>query len=160
MEKIRTHIDENVTKEASRSIVVLLWVGLGVSLLTYGLYVLFGVIGGDWLGGSNITLLICGTVLLILILFLLLVYQGNLKKAKDYMRDIEYDLTDDAILFDVYRDNEKIENGKLYYKDFQNYRVTKSYILIKLLNNSILAIDKVDGLEEFLQSKGLRKNKK
>ena len=159
MEKIRTVLDQKVTKEFMRSGFIFAYISIGVSLLVLSVYVLFGILNNSWLDTTSIILLIAGSALLLLSLFLLFFYINAVKKAGTFIRTAEYEFLDDAIVYTLYRNDEKIEEGKQYYEDLVDYKESKNYVFVRLKNNTFFAMDKVDGLVAFLSSKGLPKFK-
>ena len=159
MEKIKTVLDEKATKEFMKGGFILAYVGIAVSLLVFAIYVLFGVINNSWVDTISIVLLIAGITLLLLSLFLLFFYMNAVKKAGAFIRTAEYEFLDDSLVYTLYRNDEKIEEGKQYYQDLVDYRESKNYVFIRLKNNTFFAITKVDGLVDFLASKGLHKFK-
>lgn len=90
---------------------------------------------------------------------MIIAYLTALNKVKNFTRTIVYDFLDDSIIFEIYRKEEKIENGKIYYQDLVSYKVSKNYIYLKLQNNTWLAINKEEGLLDFIQSKGIKPQK-
>ena len=159
MEKIRTVVDEKPLKEIFHNTFILSLIALIFSLVLASIYVTFSATGGDWADTMSVILIIFAGLLMFLSVFLFVTSKKAIKKATIFIREVEYDFLDDGLGFDVYRNNEKIENGKLPYQDFLDYRETKNYVFLRLANNSVFAIDKVDGLIEFLESKGINKFK-
>ena len=159
MEKLTTIINKNTTKELIKNTFVLSIVALIVGLVMIGLYILFGALNNSWLEPLQIILVVLAVILLVLAVVIILSYVGSLSKMKNYVRKIVYDFQDEFILFDIYKDEELIEQGKVYYQDLIEYKETKNFIFIKLSNNTWLSFSKVDGLVEFFASKGLTKFK-
>ena len=159
MEKITTVLDTKVTKEFMKSGFIFAYISIAVSLLVLTVYILFGVITSSWLETSSVILLIAGSALLLLSLFLLFFYMNAVKKAGAFIRTAEYEFLDDSLVYTLYRNDEKIEEGKQYYQDLVDYKESKNYVFIRLKNNTFFAINKADGLLDFLSSKGLKKFK-
>ena len=159
MEKITTTIDGNSAKEFIKGTYILDYVALGVGALCVVLYVIFGIAGDgkNWLSGLQLILLTVGVLLIVLAIVLLNMLNKAIKKSNEFKRTITYDFSDEYLIYEVMRNEELIENGKLTYADLSKYKETKNYVYVGLKNNTWLAIDKVDGLIDFLNSKGLGK---
>ena len=108
---------------------------------------------------SSISLLVAGGILLLSSILLYSMQKLAIKRARQFSREATYEFLDDVISYEVYRDEQLMESGKLPYQDFLDYRETKNYIFVRLRNNTYLAIDKVDGLSDFLKSKGLKRRR-
>ena len=159
MERIITTIDGNSAKEFIKGTYILDYVALGVGALCVVLYVIFGIAGDgkNWLSGLQLILLTVGVLLIVLAIVLLNMLNKAIKKSNEFKRTITYDFSDEYLIYEVMRNEELIENGKLTYADLSKYKETKNYVYVGLKNNTWLAIDKVDGLIDFLNSKGLGK---
>ena len=159
MEKIITVIDSKSSKEFLQGTFILDYFALGVGILCLLLYVLFGVKDNHWLKGMNLILLSVGILLLVMAIVLLSMLYKALKKADEFKRTITYDFQDDYFTYEVIRNDEIIESGKLLYSDLTSYKETENYIYAGLKNNSWFSISKVDGLIDFLNNKGVRRYK-
>ena len=159
MQKISTLIDRNSTKEFMHGTYIFAWISLIVALGIIGLYITFGVINNSWNEFLQIVLVVLGGVLLVLCILILFNYWNALKKMDGFKRTIIYEFLDDALCFEIYRENEVIENGKIYYQDFLDYKVSKNYVFLRLKNNTWLAIKKEESLVDFINSKGIAKYK-
>lgn len=159
MEKLTTIIDKNATKELIQSTFVLSIVALITGILMIGIYVFFGFLNNSWLDPLQIIIVVLAVILLVLALVIILSYVGSLSKMKNYVRKIVYDFKDDEIVFEIYKDEELVEQGKVYYQDLLEYKETKNFVFIRLSNNTWLTFKKVNGLVDFFASKGLTKYK-
>lgn len=159
MEKIKTVIDEKVVKELMQNYLVLSLVSISIGLLMVALYVVLGILNGNWTDILSIILVVLGVLSVFLGSILLVSYLKSIKRAKGFLRTAVYDLREDAISYELFRNEEKIEEGKQYYQDLLDYKETDSFVFVRLQNNTFLAIDKVDGLIDFLISKGIPKFK-
>ena len=158
--EIRTRIDERQTKELLHNAVILAIVCFIISLLCIGGYFLFVfALQEDPDDIFNIILLIGGILLFVLSILLYVTQMNAIKRAAQFVRDVKYELSEENISYEVYRDEQLIESGKLSYKDFLDFRETKNYLFVRLKNNTYLAVDKVDGLSDLLISKGLKKKR-
>ena len=160
MDKIRTTVNEKVSKELMYGIFALVLMGYLVSVLVLGLYFFFAAPKQEWFESLNMVMLVIGLILLLLTSVLLFNYISNLKKAKTFLREVEYEFLDEELSYEVFRDGRVIEQGKMAYKDFLDYRTTKNYVFIRLMNNTFFVIDKIDGLTDYLESKGVNKKGK
>ena len=151
-------INEGMAVHLPVRILSIFWLR-SLSLLCLGFFVLFGILNNNWFDPLSIVLLVVAIIVLILALLLFSAIKNGIKKADQFVRTIVYDLQEDNISFEIYRDEEMIETGKIYYKDLEEYKETKHYVYVGLKNNTWLAIDKVDGLVDLLKSKGLTKFK-
>ena len=158
MEKIITNIDKSSTKEFIQGTFLFSWVAFAFSFVLIGLYITFGIINNSWSEFLQIVLVVLGGLLLILSILIIFNYLNALKKVEDFKRTIVYDFLDEYIAFDIYREQEVIENGKVYYVDLIDYKVTKNYVFLRLKNNTWLAIKKEEGLIDFITSKGIVKH--
>lgn len=158
--EIRTRIDEKQTKELLHNAVILAIVCFIISLLCIGGYFLFVFALQEDPGDIfNIILLIGGILLFVLSILLYVTQMNAIKRAAQFVREVKYELSEENISYEVYRDEQLIESGKLSYQDFLDFRETKNYLFVRLKNNTYLAVDKVDGLSDLLQSKGLKKKR-
>lgn len=157
MEKITTTIDGKSTREFTKSTYLLDFVALAASLLCIALYIVFGIANNDWTSSMQLVILIVGILLLVLALALLFVLSKTIKKANEFNRTITYQFDDEYLVYEVTRNNETIENGKLPYTDLVKYKETKNYVFVELKNNTWFVIDKVDSLISFLEGKGIHK---
>lgn len=158
MEKIRTKVDERSIKELLHGAIILAIVSFVLSLLIIVLFLIF-FFRDMSVDPSSISLIIAGGLLLLSSILLYSMQKLAIKRARQFVREVEYEFLDDSISYEVYRNEEKVESGKLPYQDFLDYRETKNYVFVRLKNNTYLAIDKVDGLSDFLKSKGLKKKR-
>ena len=159
MEKLTTIINKNTTKELIQNTFVLAIVSFIVGLLMIGIYVLFGILNKSWLDPLQIIVVVLAVILIVLAMVIVLSYIGSLSKMKNYVRKVNYEFKEDEILFDIYKDDELVEQGKVFYQDLLEYKQTKNYIFVRLSNNAWLSFSKADGLIEFFASKGLTKFK-
>ena len=159
MEKITTVIDGKSSREFVKPTFTLDYVALGVGAFCILLYIFFGIKDGNWLTGLSLILVVVGLLLVILAIVLLVKLNSALKKADEFKRTITYDFQDEYFVYEVKRDEEVIENGKLLYTDLTEYKETEHYVYVGLKNNTWFAVDKVEGLVSFLANKGLNKFK-
>ena len=159
MDRITTPIDGNSAKEFVKETIILDYVALGVGSLCIVLYLIFAIAGNNWLSGLQIILVSIGALLIILSIALLVNLNKAIKKADDFKRTIAYEFEPDYFLYEVTRNEEIIENGKLPYTDLTEYKESEHYVYVGLKNNTWFAIKKVDGLIAYLESKGLTKYK-
>ena len=158
MEKISTVIDKNSTKEFIQGTFIFSWVALFTALSLIALYIVFGIINNSWGDLLQIVLVVLGGSLLVLSILVIRNYFNALAKMDNFKRTIVYEFLDDAISFTVNKEDEAIENGKVYYEDFISYKATKNYVYLRLKNNTWLAIKKEEGLISFITSKGINKH--
>ena len=157
MEQIKTIINKNSTKEFIHGMFIFALFSLIVGLAMLGLYITFGVINNSWFDVLQIILLIIAILILFFGGFVIFRYFASLKKMDGYQSIIIYDFLDDYVSFDIYRNEEVVESGKVYYQDFLDYKETKSFIYLRLKNNTWLAIKKEEGLLDFIINKGISK---
>lgn len=158
MKKISTLIDKNSTKEFSQGTFIFALVAFVIALGIIALYIIFGVLNNSWLDLMQIVLVVLGGVLVVLCVLIVINYLNAIKKMEGFERTIVYDFLDDAVTYDIYREEEIVENGKIYYEDILDYKMTKSYVFLRLKNNSWLGVKKEEGLIEFIKSKGIFKH--
>ena len=146
-------------RELMKNTLVLAIIALIVGSLMVGLYLLFGFLNNSWLEPLQIILVVLAIILLVLAGIIILSYLGSLSKMKNYVRKIVYEFKEEEIIFEIYKEDELVEQGKVSYQDLIEYKESKSHIFVKLSTNAWLSFSKVDGLLEFFTSKGLTKFK-
>lgn len=159
MEKIRTVINDKPLKELFHNTFILSLVAFIFSLVLASLYVTFSVTDEEWIETGRIILVILSGILMFLSLFLFVTCKKSIVKNRDFIREVEYDFQEDGLAFEVFRNHERIEGGKLRYQDLLDYKETKNYVFVRIGNNTCFIIDKVDGLIDFLESKNIKKFK-
>ena len=157
MERIITKIDGASSKEFVKGTYILDYVALVVGVICIALYVFFGIKDANWLSGLQILTIGSGLLLVILAIVLLASLNKAIKKADEFARTIAYEFEDEHLIYAVYRNEEIIENGKLPYSDLTRYKESKNYVFVGLNNNTWFAMNKVEGLTSFLESKGIYK---
>ena len=158
MEEIRTVIDRKPTLEFVKGHIVLACLALSLSILIFGLYILFGFLDNGWINYKYTLLLILGAILFPLGMLLLFTCKTSLKKANEFNRLAVYNFYDDYLFYEIYRNEEKVEEGKQYYQDLLDYKEGKEFVFVRMKNNTYFVINKVDGLLEFLNSKNIKKH--
>ena len=159
MEEIRTVIDRKPTLEFVKGHLVLAIFALSFSILIFGLYILFGFLDNGWVNYKYTLLLILGAILFPLAALLLFTYKTSLKKADEFNRLAVYQFYEDYLFYEIYRNEEKVEEGKQYYTDLLDYKEGKEFVFVRLRNNTYFVISKVAGLTDFLNSKNITKHK-
>ena len=159
MDKITTIVDGNSSKEFVKGTYILDYVSISIGALCIVLYIVFGITGNNWLSGLQIILLTVGIMLVILSSILLATLNKAIKKGNEFKRTATYEFEEDYLIYEISRNDEVIENGRLPYSDFSMYRETEHYVYVGLKNNTWFVVNKVDGLTNFLASKGLTKFK-
>ena len=160
MEKIETRIDDKMVKDLYRPLYRLSYVAFIVAFAFVIFYVIFSAITKNWLDTLNLIALAVSFLLVICAIFLLVRVNQMLKSAQEFGRTAIYELFDDYLTYEIYRNEEKIEEGKAYYQELLGYKETKDTVFLTLKNHSYIGIKKVDGLVAFLDSKGLKKVKR
>ena len=159
MEKIETRIDDQAVKELYKPLYRLVIIAFIVAVAFIAFYISFSAITKNWLDILNIVALSVSIVLIFAAIVLLVKLNQQVKQAQSFGRTAVYEFLDDYIAYEVYRQEEKIEEGKCYYRDLLGYKEAKKYVFLVYGNNSYLAIKKVDGLVAFIESKGLKRTK-
>ena len=159
MEKIETNIDDRMVKEAYRPLFRLSIIAIGIAIAFVIFYVIFSILNKNWFDALNLIALSVSFVLVICAIYLLVRIHQMVKKEQEFSRKAIYELLDEYVSYEVYRNDEKIESGKAYYKDLLGYKETKNTVFLVMRNNSLLGIKKVNGLIDFIKSKGLEKKK-
>ena len=159
MEKIETFIDEKVAKDLYRPLFKVGVFGIIFAVCFIVFYIVFSAITGGWLDVLNVIALAVSLILIMAAIYLFLKINQLVKQAKSFSRVAVYELLDEYISYEIFRDKEKIEEGKCYYKDLYGYKETKDTVFLAMNNNAYIAVKKVDGLVSFLESKGLAKTK-
>ena len=159
MKQVKTFIDKNSTKEFIQGNLIFAIVSLGISLAIIALYVVFGILNKSWTDPLQIVLVVLGGVLLVLTIIMIVSYLNAINKVKDFKRTIIYNFEDNALSYDIYREEEKVDSGKIYYQDLLDYKESKNYIYLRIKNNTWLVVSKEEELITFIESKGIIKHK-
>ena len=130
MEKITTVIDGKSSKEFVKGTYILDYVALGIGALCLALYLFFGIKDHNWLSGLQIVTLIVGLLLLILVIVLLSILNKAIKKADEFKRTITYEFEEEHLIYEVSRNEEIIESGRLPYSDLTEYKETENYVYV------------------------------
>ena len=158
MKQIKTSINQQATKEFVQGSFYLAIVGFGVALAMIALYIVLGIINHAWADPLQIVLVIVGGLLLIVSIGMVIGYINSLNKVKDLNRTIVYNFSDDEITYDIYRNEEKVDSGKASYLEITEYKETKHFVYLRLVNNTWLILSKEEELLDFINTKGIRKH--
>lgn len=156
MDKLTTIVDGESSREFVKGTFILDYVALGVGVFCILLYLIFGIGQRNWLVILNLILLIVGILLVILSIVLLVKLNNAIKKGNEFKRTVAYEFENEHLLYEVTRNDEVIENGKLPYTDLTSYKETENYVYVGLKNNTWFVMKKVYGLVRYLESKGLK----
>ena len=160
MEKITTVVDQKTARELSFKTQLLVIGSFVFGLVSIGMYFLFSVLNDNFGDIINIVLLVLGTFLIALSLFLEFAVQRRINIYKKNGYEATYEFFDKHIQLQAFRNGEKFQDGKIKYTDIYGYWEEKNYITLKLNNMNTLPISKVSGLTEFLDSKGVLRRKR
>ena len=155
MDKIKTLIDKQSTKEFVHGTYVFSWVNLAVSLAMVALFVTFGIINNDWSSALNIILLVMAIIIFILAIIMIVSLVLSVKRTGEQKREVVYDFQDEEVAFEIFCDDQLVESGRVSYQDFMSYKETKNFVYLKLNNSTWFFVKKVDGLVDFIENKGL-----
>ena len=159
MEKIETRIDDQAVKELYRPLYRLIIVAFAVAIAFIAFYVVFSAVTKNWLDALNIVALCVSVILIFMAIILWIKLTKQVKQAQSFGRTAFYEFMDEYVSYEVYRQEEKIEEGKCYYRDLLGYKEAKQYVFLVMRNNAYMAVKKVNGLIAFIESKGLIKTK-
>ena len=159
MEKIETRIDDKMCKDLYRPLYRLVLIAIIVAIVFVAFYVTYSLITKNWLDILNIVALSVSFLMVVCAIYLLVKINQMVKQAQAFGRTAIYELFDDYVSYEIYRQNEKIEEGKCYYSDVLGYKESKDNVFLMMRNNAYIGIKKVDGLVAFIKSKGLTKKK-
>ena len=160
MEKITTVVDQKTARELSFKTQLLVIGSFVFGLVSIGMYFLFSYLNNNFGDIINIVLLVLGTFLVALSLFLEFAVQRRINLYKKNGYEATYEFLDNHIQLQAFRNGEKFQDGKIKYTDIYGYWEGKNYITLKLNNMNTLPISKVSGLTEFLDSKGVLRRKR
>ena len=160
MEKITTVVDQKTARELFFNTQLLNIVAFVFGLICIGMYFLFSFLNNNYGEMINIVLLVLGTFLIALSLFLEFALQRRINIYKKNGYEATYEFLTDHIQLQAFRNGEKFQDGKIKYTDIYGYWESKNYINLKLNNLNTLPINKISGLTEFLDSKGVLRRKK
>ena len=156
MDKLTTVVDGESSREFVKGTFILDYVALGVGIFCIILYLIFGIGQRDWLVILNLILLTVGILLVVLSIVLLAKLNTAIKKGNEFKRTVTYEFESEHLLYEVTRNEEVIESGKLPYTDLTSYKETENYVYVGLKNNTWFVMKKVEGLVQYLESKGLK----
>ena len=156
MDKLTTVVDGESSREFVKGTFILDYVALGVGIFCIILYLIFGIGQRDWLVILNLILLTVGILLVVLSIVLLAKLNTAIKKGNEFKRTVTYEFESEHLLYEVTRNEEVIESGKLPYTDLTSYKETENYVYVGLKNNTWFVMKKVEGLVQFLESRGLK----
>lgn len=156
MDKITTIVDGESSREFVKGTFILDYVALGVGIFCIILYLIFGIGQRNWLVILNLILLTVGILLVVLSIVLLVKLNTAIKKGNEFKRTVTYEFESEHLLYEVTRNEEVIESGKLPYADLTSYKETENYVYVGLKNNTWFVMKKVEGLVQYLESKGLK----
>ena len=157
MEKITTVVDERLTKELLHGKTICGFIYGLISLTIIAFYFVMSIIGNKWTDSLLIVALVIGCVALIAdIVFILMLFK-SINKTRDLKRTIISEFLDEAIIFEIFNEKEKIQNGKISYSNILGYKETKNYLFLRLKSNQYFGINKVEGLLDFVKAKGIKK---
>ena len=156
MDKLTTIVDGESSREFVKGTFILDYVALGVGVFCILLYLIFGIGQRNWLVILNLILLTVGILLVVLSIVLLVKLNTAIKKGNEFKRTVTYEFESEHLLYEVTRNEEVIESGKLPYTDLTSYKETENYVYVGLKNNTWFVMKKVDGLVRYLESKGLK----
>ncbi|MBO4285716.1 MAG: hypothetical protein J5880_00095 [Bacilli bacterium] len=160
MEKITTVVDQKTARELFFNTQLLNIVAFVFGLICIGMYFLFSFLNNNYGEMINIVLLVLGTFLIALSLFLEFALQRRINIYKKNGYEATYEFFNNHIQLQAFRNGEKFQDGKIKYTDIYGYWESKNYINLKLNNLNTLPINKISGLTEFLDSKGVLRRKK
>ena len=160
MEKITTVVDQKTARELSFKTQILVIASFVFGLVCIGMYFLFSYLNNNYGDILNVVLLVLGTFLIALSLFLEFAVQRRINIYKKNGYEATYEFFDKHIQLQAFRNGEKFEDGKIKYTDIYGYWEEKNYITLKLNNMNTLPITKVSGLTEVLDSKGVLRRKR
>ena len=160
MEKITTVVNEKTARELSMKNQILAIGSFLFGCVCVALYFVLSLVENNFGSIVNIILLGLGGMLMgiSVLLEIGLIKRANLYKKNGY--EATYEFFDKYIQLQAFRNGEKFEDGKIKYTDIYGYWESKNYISLKLNNMNNLPISKVDGLIEFLDSKGIMRRRK
>lgn len=156
MDKITNVVDGESSREFVKGTFILDYVALGVGIFCIILYLIFGIGQRNWLVILNLILLTVGILLVVLSIVLLVKLNTAIKKGNEFKRTVTYEFESEHLLYEVTRNEEVIESGKLPYTDLTSYKETENYVYVGLKNNTWFVMKKVEGLVQYLESKGLK----
>lgn len=160
MEKITTVVNEKTARELSLKNQILAIGAFIFGLVCVGMYFLFSYLDGDFSKIIYIVLLGLGGMLIgvSILLEVGLLKRINLYKNNGY--ESTYEFFDTYLTLTAFRNGEKFQDAKIKYNEIYGYWESKNYINLKLNNMNTLPMNKVSGLTEFLDSKGILRRRK
>ena len=82
----------------------------------------------------------------------------NIYKKNGY--EATYEFFDKYFILQAFRNGEKFQEEKVKYENIFGYFETKNYVVLKLNTWDAIPLTKVEGLTEFLDSKGVIRRRK
>lgn len=157
MEKITTVIDEKANKELAKPTRILSYIIGFLGAACIGFYITFSALTKTWGDALNIVLVIVGAIFLLFGVYFDHIITKALKRAKaDPFTSIS-DFQDEYVFIEIFKNEEKMSEGKIYYNTIKRMLVRKNYIYLVGENRMTYVFTKSDELLDFLSKTGVKK---
>jgi len=160
MEKITTVVNEKTARELSMKNQILAIGAFIFGMVCVGLYFLFSFLDNNFGSIINIILLGLGGMLMGVSVLLEIGLLRRIKLYKNNGYESTYVFLDDCVKLEAFRNGEKFQDAKIKYNEIAGYIELKNYICLRLNNMNTLPVNKVSGLIEFLESKGVMRRRR
>ena len=160
MEKIRTVLSKELQKERYGALIkfsIIITI-IGVLFISYCVYG-FITDSGSLMDGA---ILAVGLFLIVFGIIFTITINGTYKKAERLNIYTDMTFNEDHIYAEKYEDDELVATEKIYYKKCISFFETKSFVFFTTDSSLVYAINKENGIVDFLLNKGIpsKSNKK
>ena len=160
MEKITTAYTEAAIRELTNKRKKMAIVQLVLFAVLLTMIAAYLVIQFVWLHSKDVVPMIAfGVLALLMVTLNIMLLLSNEKLVKTTAAKnlvLETQLEEESMFSETFRDGEKIEEVRQFYKDIKFFRETEHYCQRVWDNNTVTLLSKVNGLAEFLTGKGVK----
>ena len=159
MNKIETVIDVKAAKQYLFPLVkfiIFCFVGFIAFIV---LYIVFSIISNNWLDPLHYVFIAVALICLIGGIIFLVKYLKSINIVKKTQTKLSYEIYDDYMLFTSVNINGKVEERQVSYDEIVNYRESKDYYFLLLINNNAYIMNKNEISTKLIKDKGYQKVK-
>ena len=159
MNKIETVIDVKAAKQylfPLMKFIIFCFVGF---ITFIALYIVFSIISNNWLDPLHYVFIAVALICLIGGIIFLVKYLKSINIVKKTQTKVSYEIYDDYMLFTSVNINGKVEERQVSYDEIVNYRESKDYYFLLLINNNAYIMNKNEISTKLIKDKGYQKVK-
>ena len=159
MNKIETVIDVNAAKQYLFPLVKFIIFCFVCFIAFIALYFVFSIISNNWLDPLHYVFIAVALICHIGGIIFLVKYLKSINIVKKTQTKVSYEIYDDYMLFTSANINGKVEERQVSYDEIVNYRESKDYYFLLLINNNAYIMDKNEISTKLIKDKGYQKVK-